>query len=71
MTIITIKNNAKLNKTEFETIEELQLYLIQIQQEVSFSSSDKSLLDDSLLYIKNNSTKFLSLDELKSSMMKK
>ena len=68
MTTITIKNSSKFDKTEFDTIEEFQLYLLEVEQNSELSSLHKSILDNRLLNVKNKPNEFLSLNELKSAI---
>ncbi len=63
--------NKKLKKTEFNSVEDFQLYLLEIQENSELSNNHKDLLDKRLLDIENNPNDFMNLDELKSSIKRK
>ncbi len=71
MTTITIKSTKKLKKTEFNSVEDFQLYLLEIQEDSELSNNHKYLLDNRLLDVENNPKDFMNLEELKSSIKRK
>jgi len=71
MTTISFDENIKLNKHHFKTLEDFQLYLIQANQETELSPAHKLTLDTRLADAEENPEKFISLDELKSSIKRK
>jgi hypothetical protein len=71
MTTITIKSAKKLKKTEFNSVEDFQLYLLEIQENSELNISHKNLLDKRLLDLEDNPNDFMSLDKLKSSIKRK
>lgn len=68
MTTITISENINFKKRHFESVEELQEYLLLVKQEEELSNEHKSILDERLEDLKNNPKDSLSLEELKSSI---
>lgn len=71
MTTITIKNSGNLSRTEFDDIEDLQLYLVEELQESELSAAHKQILDERLAEAEQNPDNFITLDELKSSIKRK
>ena len=71
MTTITIKSNKKLKKTEFDSVEDFQLYMLQTQENSELSKSHKNLLDKRLLDIEKKPNDFLNLNDLKLSIKRK
>ncbi|NOX87201.1 MAG: hypothetical protein GXO86_14790 [Chlorobi bacterium] len=68
MTTITFEENIRFDKKHFKTIKEFQLYLLQIRQKSELSDEHKKILDDRIEYAKNNPDKFLTVEQLKSSL---
>ncbi len=71
MTTITFDENIRFDKKHFKTIEEFQLYLLQIRQKSELSDEHKKILDERIEYAKKNTDKFLTVEELKSSLKRK
>ncbi len=71
MTTITIKNDENISQTNFDTLDDFQLYLLQMQQEAGLSEAHKKILDERLLDAKNNPGNSLTYIELKSSIKRK
>ena len=65
MTTITISENINFKKRHFESVEELQEYLLLVKQEEELSNEHKSILDKRLEDLKSNAEGSLSLEELK------
>ncbi|RLD77483.1 MAG: hypothetical protein DRJ10_11880 [Bacteroidetes bacterium] len=68
MTTITIKNGENISRTNFDTLGDFQLYLLQLQQESGPSEAHIKVLEARLLDAKNNPGNSISYHELKSSI---
>jgi len=71
MTTISFEENIDINKFNFKTLEDFQLYLIQKLQKSELSPAHKKVLDDRLAEAEQNPANFITLDELKSSIKRK
>ena len=71
MTTISFDENININKNQFKTLEDFQLYIIQKLQKSELSPAHKKVLDDRLAEATQNPTNFITLDELKSSIKRK
>jgi len=71
MTTITIKNDENIFRTNFDTLSDFQLYILQIQRESGPSEAHKRILDVRFLDAKNNPGNSIPYDELKSSITRK
>lgn len=71
MTTISFDENININKFNFKTLEDFQLYLIQRLQKSELSPAHKKILDNRLAEAEQNPDNFISLDELKSSIQRK
>ena len=71
MTTISFDENIDINKFNFKTLEDFQLYLIQRLQKSELSPAHKKILDNRLAEAEQNPDNFITLDELKSSIQRK
>ncbi|HIP27035.1 MAG TPA: hypothetical protein EYG80_05215 [Flavobacteriaceae bacterium] len=73
MTTITIKNGQKLKKTHFENLVDLQNYLISmyLKNDVELTDEHKSILDSRINEVNENPENYLTIDELKASIVRK
>ena len=71
MTTISFEENIDINKFNFKTLEDFQLYLIQRLQKSELSPAHKKILDNRLAEAEQNPDNFITLDELKSSIQRK
>jgi len=71
MTTISFDENLNINKFNFKTLEDFQLYLIQRLQKSELSPAHKKILDNRLAEAEQNPDNFITLDELKSSIQRK
>ncbi len=70
---ITIKNGHILSRNKFESIADLQDYLISIsvQNEYEISDEHKTILDERLKDAKENPDNFMSFNQFKASLTRK
>ena len=71
MTTISFDENIDINKFNFKTLEDFQLYLIQRLQKSELSPAHTKILDNRLAEAEQNPDNFITLDELKSSIQRK
>ncbi len=71
MTTITIAENINLEKNHFQSVEEFQLYLLQIRSETDLSPAHKAILDERIADAEENPENSLSLDQLKANIRRK
>lgn len=70
MTTITIKN-GNLKKTNFNDLEELQMYITKKLQQSPLSAAHKKILDERLAETQQNPANFITLGALKSSIKRR
>ena len=71
MTTISIKENLKLSQTQFETLEDFEMYVVALRQESDLSAEHQSILDQRLADKSENPGDTLSIEELKASLRRK
>ncbi len=71
MTTISFKEEININKFNFKTLEEFQLYIVQQLQQSDLDSNHKKILDNRLKEAQQNPNNFITLDQLKSSITRK
>jgi len=70
MTTITIAENIDLKKSHFQSVEEFQLYLLQVQHEADLSPRHKLIIDKRIADVKQNPEAFVSLKQLKANIQR-
>ncbi len=73
MTTITIKNGQNLSRTQFDSIADLQDYLLLLstQNEIELTKEHKAILDERIQDLKENPDNFLSFKQFKTSLNRK
>jgi hypothetical protein len=71
MTTISFSENININKFNFKTLEDFQLYIIQKLQKSELSPAHKKIIDIRLDETEQNPSNFITLDELKSTIKRK
>ena len=71
MTTISFDENITLNKNHFKSLDEFQLYLLEIKQKSDLSPEHEAILDSRLYDADHHPKDFISLNELKSSIQRK
>ncbi len=70
MTTITIKN-GELSRTEFESLEDLQIELALQQEQFELTNDHKQILDERLIQADKNLDQGLSWQKVKADLRRK
>ncbi|MEL7220400.1 MAG: hypothetical protein AAGJ93_03710 [Bacteroidota bacterium] len=71
MTTISILEDLKITQTQFETLEDFELYLVAIRQESELNIETQKILDQRLADRAQSPDDAMSIDELKASLRRK
>lgn len=71
MTTISIDENLSFSKTHFETLEDFEMYVVSLRQNQELSPAHKQILDERLAERESNPDNYISIEELKASIVRK